>query len=86
MSYTTKTTWFGNEYGCRIFYGGVLVVEACCQDKVSIGATFRDLLCTLDKCGGDAFTSAARKRKYKEGNLRIAVRHHWVYGRNTICI
>lgn len=77
MSYTTKATWLGTEYGCRIFCKGRVVVEGRCQTKELIGATFRDLLRTLDKCGGDAFTSAARYRKYREGTPRIEVKHLW---------
>ena len=26
---TTKATWLGHEYGCRIFYDGRLVLEGC---------------------------------------------------------
>lgn len=77
MTYTTKTTWLGKEYGCRIFYEGKLVVEGRAPCRALIGATFRDLLRTLDKCGGDAFTSAARKRKFKEGNPVASVKHYW---------
>lgn len=77
MGYTTKATWLGREYGCRIFWNGELVVEGRCKSRNLIGPTFRDLLRTLDKCGGDAFTSAARKRKFREGNLSIQVKHYW---------
>lgn len=75
--YTTKATWLGNEYGCRVFIDGQLVVEGRCASQNLIGATFRDLFRTLDKCGGDAFTSAARKRKFKEGNPSTTVKHLW---------
>lgn len=78
MSYTTKVTWLGREYGCRIFLDGVLILEGKASTKVLIGATFRDLLRTLDKCDGDAFTNAARHRKYKEGNTVISVKHKWI--------
>ena len=77
MTYTTKATWLGTEYGCRVFFNGVPVVEGRCLTRDLIGATFRDLLRTLDKCGGDEFTSAARKRKFKEGNPVASVKHHW---------
>ena len=76
--YTTKATWLGKEYGCRVFRGGAPVVEGRCQGRAMIGATFRDLLRTLDKCGGDAFTSAARGRKYREGNPVAEVKHLWL--------
>jgi hypothetical protein len=76
--YTTKATWTGKRYGCRVFFNGVLVLEGRCKTKMEIGATFRDLLRTLDTLGGDKFTSAARKRKYKEGNLIVSVKHYWV--------
>mgnify|MGYP006283120793 CR=1 FL=1 len=76
-NYTTKSTYLGNGiYGCRVFYNGKLIVEGRGK-KSEIGAVFRDLLRTLDKCGGDSFTSAARKRKYKEGNLSLGVKHYW---------
>jgi len=77
MEYTTKATWLGTEYGCRIFCEGRVVVEGRCPTKDLIGATFRDLLRTLDKGGGDAFTSAARHRKYRDGNSVASVRHWW---------
>lgn len=76
--YTTKCTWLGKEYGCRVFYDGVLIVEGRCKSKELIGATFRDLLRTIDKsCGGDAFTSAARKRKYEPSSIVISAKHKW---------
>lgn len=75
--YSTKVTWIGNQYGCRIFYDGVLVVEGRCSSKSLIGATFRDLFRTLDKCGGDEYTSAVRLRKNKEGNPVTSVKHYW---------
>lgn len=77
MTYSTKVTWLGREYGCRIFDGDTLVVEGRCKTKDLIGATFRDLLRTLDKLGGDAFTSAARTRKFKVGNPVASVKHWW---------
>ena len=77
MTYTTKTTWLGTEYGCRIFNGDVLLVEGRCHTRDFIGATYRDLLRTLDKLGGDAFTSAARKRKFKDGNPIVDCKHIW---------
>ena len=77
MTYTTKATWLGKDYGCRVFCDGKLIVEARCETKELIGATFRDLLRTIDKSGGDAFTSAARTRKYREGNNVASVRHVW---------
>nr|QMP83102.1 MAG: hypothetical protein [Caudoviricetes sp.] len=77
MTYTTKTTWLGKEYGCRVYLGDELIVEGRAQNKHLIGATYRDLLRTLDKMGGDAFTNAARDRKYKEGNPVASVKHYW---------
>lgn len=77
MSYTTKATWLGSEYGCRVFYNGEMVVEGRCQTKALIGPTFRDLLRTLDTLGGDAFTSAARRRKHEDGNAVASVKHLW---------
>lgn len=75
--YTTKCTWLGKEYGCRVFHDGVLIVEGRCKSKELIGATFRDLLRTIDKCGGDAFTSATRKRKYEPLNIVVSAKHRW---------
>jgi len=75
--YTTKVTWLGSSYGCRIYWCGVLVVEGRCKNRFEIGATFRDLLRTMDKLGGDEFTHAARYRKFKEGNPILAVKHIW---------
>lgn len=77
MAYTTKVTWLGKEYGCRVFRDGELIVEGRCETKDKIGATFRDLLRTIDKCGGDKFTHAARMRKFKEGNPTASVIHYW---------
>lgn len=75
--YTTRATYLGGRYGCRVLRGGRVVVEGQCQTRDQIGATFRDLFRTLDKLGGDAFTSAARKRKYREGNAVASVKHLW---------
>lgn len=75
--YTTKVTWLGKEYGCRVFFDGQLLVEGRCKEKHMIGATFRDLLRTIDKCGGDQFTKAARDRKYREGNPIASVKHYY---------
>ena len=77
QTYTTKATWLGTEYGCRVFKDGALVVEGRCATRDMIGATFRDLLRTLDKLGGDEFTSAARGRKQRAGNPIVGVRHLW---------
>lgn len=73
----TKTTWLGTEYGCRIYDGDKLIVEGRAKTRHDIGPVFRDLLRTLDKCGGDEFTNAARKRKYREGNKCASVVHYW---------
>jgi hypothetical protein len=74
--YTTKATWIGKEYGCRVFKDGTLILEGRCDSRNLIGATFRDLLRTIDKCfGGDQFTNAARHRNSKPGNLCIGVKH-----------
>jgi hypothetical protein len=76
-SYTTKVTWLGSEYGCRVFFDGKLIVEGRCPSRDLIGPTLRDLLRTLDKDGGDSFTSAARYRISKEGNRSYQVKHIW---------
>ena len=78
MGYTTKATWLGKEYGCRVFQNGKLVVEGRTPFRMEIGPVFRDLLRTIDKSfGGDKFTSAARERKFREGNICVNVKHIW---------
>lgn len=74
---TTKATWLGHEYGCRVFCNGQLTLEGRCPSRDLIGPTFRTLLRTLDTLGGDAFTSAARKRRYKPGNVVYEVKIRW---------
>ena len=74
---TTKTTWLGREYGCRVFENNILIVEGRADNRGLIGAVFRDLFRTLDKCGGDAYTSASRERKFKEGNPTTSCIHYW---------
>ena len=76
--YTTKATWLGREYGCRVFHNGEPIVEGRATGRNLIGPVFRDLLRTLDKLGGDAFTNAARYRKWREGNLSMCVKHRWL--------
>lgn len=76
--YTTKCTWLGNQYGCRVFFDGQLIVEGRCASRDLIGPTFRDLLRTIDKgFNGDEFTHAARMRNGKNGNKAIGVKHLW---------
>ncbi len=82
MTYSTKLTRMCNGYGCRVFYNGKLVVEARCRSRLEIGPAFRDLFRTLDKLGGDKFTSASRKRKFKAGNFCLQVKHIWHRGTN----
>ena len=77
MTYTTKATWLGKQYGCRVFRDGKLILEGRCDSRNLIGATFCDLLRTIDKCGGGEFTSAARHRNSKPSNLCIGVKHLW---------
>ena len=76
--YTTKATNMGNQYGCRVYKDGTLILEGRAPSRDMIGATFRDLLRTIDKCGaGDEFTSAARHRNNKPGNVCVCVKHIW---------
>jgi hypothetical protein len=76
---TTKCTWIGKEYGCRIFKDGRLILEGRCKNRIEIGPVFRDLLRTLDKdCfNSDDFTSSARRRISKKGNSIVNVKHIW---------
>ena len=78
--YSTKVTRIKQKFHCRIFYSGVFVVEGIAETRIDIGPTFRDLFRTLDKLGGDKFTSAVRKRKYEEGNAVLSVKHFWNMG------
>lgn len=77
--FTTKCTNLGGGkgYGCRVYKDGKLVVEGKAAERYLVGPVFRDLLRTLDKMGGDEFTSAARIRKYKEGNFCAQPKHYW---------
>lgn len=80
MKYTTKVTRLGNgQYGCRIFRGDVLVVEGRCDTRDQIGPTFRDMMRTIDKMGGDSFTHASRMRQFLEKNSHLyrTVKHYW---------
>ena len=77
MTYTTKATRLQRGYGCRVYCNGVLIVEARCKTRQDIAPTMRDLLRTLDKLGGDAYTSAARRRISRPGNAQLSVRHLW---------
>ena len=75
--YSTKVTRIKQQYHCRVFYNGEFVVEGIAKERIDIGPTFRDLFRTLDKLGGDKFTSSVRKRKFEEGNVSLGVKHLW---------
>ena len=77
--YTTKVTWLGREYGCRVYYKSKLLVEGRASCRLMIGPVFRDLLRTCDKLGGDTFTKSARHRKFSEkpGTIAAACKHFW---------
>ena len=76
--YTTHLTKVKDIYYCRVDYDGRPIVQTKVRSRTEISAAFRDLLRTLDKLGGDAFTNAARYRKWKEGNLDLNVKHEWL--------
>lgn len=81
MIITTKATWLGNKYGCRVFCDGKLVLEARCDSRMLIAPTFRQLLRTIDTLGGTRHTSAVRKRMYRPGEIVTnSVRHIWCKG------
>lgn len=80
MTYTTKVTWLGNCYGCRVLKDDKVILEGKCNSRLLIGATFRDLFRTLDKLGGDEFTAASHERKFKEGNIQVSAKHYWIKG------
>ena len=78
-TYTTKVTWLGSEYGCRILCNGKPILEARCKHKKDIGNTCRCLLRTIDKYScSDKFTHAARYRCFKPGNNYRDVKHIWL--------
>lgn len=60
--YTTKLTAMRGFWWCQIQRRGKPVVQAKAFKRDEIGPTFRSILRTLDKLGGDRFTSAARER------------------------
>lgn len=76
--YTTKVTRTKDGYFCRVSIKGVPRVQTKVSSRQEIGPAFRDLLRTLDKCGGDRFTNAARHRSWKEGNRAARVKHEWL--------
>ena len=76
--FTTKVTNINGVFCCRVFYSDTPVVEARVKSREEIGSAFRDLLRTLDKCGGDEFTHAARVRTYKDNRITEHVKHHWL--------
>lgn len=64
----TKSTFLGNgTWGCRVFYNQDLVIECTVNSRKDIGSAFRDMIRTLDKCGGDADTSGIRANMWKDG-------------------
>jgi len=75
--YTTESTHIGGRYSCRVLFKGKPLVSALAKTKAEVGPALRDLLRTCDKLCGDAFTQAARGRKWKEGNAAMGVRHIW---------
>ena len=76
--FTTKVTKLcTNVYGCRVYRDGKVVVEGRAEGRDNIAPTFRDLLRTIDKAGGDSFTNAARDRMNKPGNKNVFVKHIW---------
>lgn len=75
--YTTKVTRHKNGWFCLVLRCGEPVVQTSVENREDIGPAFRDLLRTLDKGGGDAFTKAARYRQWKDGNKSASVRHKW---------
>jgi hypothetical protein len=76
-NYATQATKIGSGYSVRVLFCGVPLVAARVKTKADIGPALRDLLRTIDKLGGDEFTSAARARKFKPGNMAAGVRHFW---------
>jgi hypothetical protein len=76
-AYTTKVTCVNGSYFCCVFKHCIPLVQAKVKTREDIGPAFRDILRTIDKCGGDEFTSAASKRKNKVGNKEMAVKHIW---------
>ena len=76
--YTTKATRTKGGYFCRIFRNGKAILQAKVESRMDIGGAFRDMLRTLDKGGGDAFTSSARYRNGAGDNKLKHVKHEWL--------
>jgi hypothetical protein len=80
-NYSTKVTKVKDKYICLVLYNEVPVVQTKVSSRADIGPAFRDLLRTLDKLGGDAFTSSARNRKFAPNNSCISVKHEWLHSK-----
>jgi hypothetical protein len=76
--YSTKVTKVKDKYICLVLCNSAPVVQAKVSSRADIGPAFRDLLRTLDKLGGDAFTESARNRKFAPSNPCISVKHEWL--------
>lgn len=61
--YTVHVTRNGKGYICRVDYNNVPLVQARVRNRQHVGPCCRDLLRTLDKLGGDAYTHRARMRR-----------------------
>ena len=59
---------------------GIFYASGVLMGGSAIAILLRDLLRTLDKCGGDAFTEAARNRIGKNGGKAVQVKHIWPHG------
>lgn len=75
--YTTKATKMAKGYGCRVFQDGKLILEGRCDSRDLIGPTFRDFLRTIDRLGGDQFTSAVRNRVNTKNLPVNDAQHYW---------
>lgn len=61
--YKIKVTRINNRYHCRLYREDKIIDETACNLRLDIGYVCREMLRTVDKCGGgDDFTHAARMR------------------------
>lgn len=66
--YSIEVTKINNKFHCRLFRLDEVVDEVACELRLDIGYVCREMLRTIDKGGGDDFTSAARNR-HKSGSV-----------------
>lgn len=66
---TTKVTYLGNCYGCRIYNNDTPIVEVRVKDKTEIQPAIKDMLRTLDKLGYDS--NMAHASRVRNNNMPV---------------